>query len=98
MEIIQISKYNSESILTSKSASIEPKAPAIHHRTILHAIHQKMMDINKLVRENRIFSSCFLCNKAIIKGIQSRARGIIQKYSNHSEYVRLSMSVLYNIM
>jgi len=79
MEIIQISPYNSESILTSKSASIEPKAPAIHHRTILHAIHQKMMDINKLVHENRIFCSCFLCNKAIIKGIQSRVRGRIRK-------------------
>ena len=97
MEIIQISPYNSESILTSKSASIEAKAPEIHHRTILQAIHQKTMDINKLVHENRIFCSCFLCNRAIISGIQSNARGRIRKYSNHSEYVRLSISVLYNI-
>ena len=79
MEIIQISPYNSESILTSKSASIDAKALAIHHRTMLHAIHQKTMDMSKLVHENRIFCSCFLCNKAIIKEIQSRARGIIQK-------------------
>ena len=79
MEIIQISPYNSESILTSKSASIEAKAPEIHHRTMLHAIHQKTMDINKLVHENRIFCSCFLCNRAMISGIQSNARGRIHK-------------------
>ena len=79
MEIIQISKYNSESILTSKSASIDAKAPAIHHRTMLHAIHQKTMAMNKLVRENRIFCSCFLCNREMIRGIQSNVRGIIQK-------------------
>ena len=79
MEIIQISPYNSESILTSKSASIDAKAPAIHHRTMLHAIHQKTMDINKLVHENRIFCSCFLCNSAMIRGIQSNARGRIRK-------------------
>ena len=79
MEIIQISPYNSESILTSKSASIDAKAPEIHHRTMLHAIHQKTMDINKLVHENRIFCSCFLCNSAIISGIQSKSRGIIRK-------------------
>ena len=79
MEIIQISKYNSESILTSKSASIDAKAPAIHHRTMLHAIHQKTMAMNKLVRENRIFCSCFLCNNAMISGIQSNVIGIIRK-------------------
>jgi hypothetical protein len=79
MEIIKISPYKSESILTSKSASIEAKAPEIHHRTMLHAIHQKMMAMNKLVHENRIFCSCFLCNNAIISGIQSNARGIIRK-------------------
>ena len=97
MEIIQMSPYKSESILTSKSASIDAKAPAIHHRTMLHAIHQKTMATNKLVHENRIFCSCFLCNSAMIRGIQSNASGIIRKYSNHSEYVRLSRSVLYNI-
>ncbi len=77
--MVQISRYNSESILTSKSASIDAKAPAIHHRTMLHAIHQKTMDMNKLVRENRIFCSCFLCNRAMIRGIQSNARGRIRK-------------------
>lgn len=79
MEIIQISPYNSESILTSKSASIDANAPEIHHRTMLHAIHQKMMAMNKLVHENRIFDSCFLCNNAMISGIQSNVRGIIRK-------------------
>ena len=79
MEIIQISPYNSELILTSKTASIDAKAPEIHHRTMLHAIHQKTMDINKLVHENRIFCSCFLCNMAMIRGIQSNARGRIRK-------------------
>ena len=79
MEIIQISPYKSESILTSKSASIEAKAPEIHHRTMLHAIHQKTMDMNKLVHENRIFCSCVLCNMAMIRGIQSNARGRIRK-------------------
>lgn len=77
--MVQISRYNSESILTSKSASIDAKAPAIHHRTMLHAIHQKTMDMNKLVRENRIFCSCFLCNRAMISGIQSNVRGRIRK-------------------
>ena len=79
MEIIQISPYKSESILTSKSASIEAKAPEIHHRTMLHAIHQKTIAMNKLVRENRIFCSCFLCNRAMISGIQSNVSGRIRK-------------------
>ena len=79
MEIIQISPYNSESILTSKSASIDAKAPEIHHRTMLHAIHQKTMDMNRLVSENRIFCLFFLCNMAMISGIQSNARGRIRK-------------------
>ena len=78
MEIIKISPYKSESILTSKSASIEAKAPEIHHRTMLHAIHPKTIAINKLVHENRIFDSDFLCNKAMIRGIHSKARGRIQ--------------------
>ena len=77
--MVQISKYKSESILTSKRASIDAKAPEIHHRTILHAIHQKMIAMNKLVRENRIFCSCFLCNSAMIRGIQSNAIGRIRK-------------------
>lgn len=59
-EIIQISSYKSQSISISKRASIDHSAHAIHHRIILHAIHQKTIDINKLVRENRIFDSCFL--------------------------------------
>ena len=55
-----ISAYKSESMLTSKRASIDARAPEIHHRIMLHAIHQKTIDINKLVRENRIFCSSFL--------------------------------------
>ena len=58
-DINHISVYKSELILTSKRASIDAKAPEIHHRTILHAIHQNIIDKNKLVRENRIFGSCF---------------------------------------
>ena len=79
MEIIQISPYKSESILTSKSASIDANAPEIHHRTMFHAIHQKTIAMNRLVHENRIFCSCFLCNSAMISGIQSNARGRIRK-------------------
>jgi hypothetical protein len=56
-EIIHISAYKSESMSTSKSASIDPKAPETHHRIMLHAIHPKIMDTIKLVRENRIFDS-----------------------------------------
>ena len=73
--MIHISAYKSESMSTSKRASIEANAPEIHHRTILHAIHQKMIAMNKLVHENRIFDSDFLCNKAMIRGIHSNARG-----------------------
>jgi hypothetical protein len=54
------SAYKSESISISKSASIDAKAPAIHHRIMLHAIHPKTIETNKLVRENRIFDSSFL--------------------------------------
>jgi hypothetical protein len=54
------SAYKSESISTSKSVSIDAKAPEIHHRIMLHAIHPKMIDTNKLVHENRIFDSCSL--------------------------------------
>lgn len=72
-----ISAYKSPSMLTSKSASIEAKAPEIHHRTISHANNQKSIDINKLVRENRIFDSCFLWNRAISNKSQSSASGII---------------------
>ena len=79
MEIIQMSPYKSESILTSQSASIDANAPEIHHRIILQAIHQKTIAINKLVRENRIFCSCFLCNNAIISGIQSNDSGRTRK-------------------
>ena len=92
-----ISAYKSQSISTSKRASIDAKAPEIHHRIMLHAIHPKMIAINKLVHENRIFDSDFFCNIAIIKGIHSRAIGRTRIYNNHSEYVRSSRSVLYNM-
>ena len=59
-DINHMSAYKSQSILTSKSASIDAKAPEIHHRTMSHASNQKSKDTNKLVRENRIFDSCFL--------------------------------------
>ena len=94
--MVQISRYNSESILTSKSASIDAKAPEIHHRTMLHAIHQKTMDINKLVHENRIFCSSFLCNIAIINKIHSTAKGSTHKYGKICEYLRSSKSTLHN--
>lgn len=70
-----ISAYKSESISISKSASIDAKAPEIHHRTILHAIHPKTIAINKLVHENRVFDSDFLCNKAMTRGIHNNTRG-----------------------
>jgi len=84
-EMIHISSYKSQSMLTSKSASIDANAQAIHHRIMLHAIHQKTMDINKLVQENRIFDSCFLWKRAMIKGIHKRANGRIRKYNKDSE-------------
>jgi hypothetical protein len=59
-DISHISAYKSQSISTSKSASIDAKAPEIHHRIMLHAIHPKTIDMNKLVHENRIFDSFFL--------------------------------------
>ena len=62
-------------MLTSKSASIDAKAPEIHHRTMLHAIHPKTIAINKLVQENQIFCSCFLCNNAIINKSQRANKG-----------------------
>ena len=80
-----MSAYKSQSMLTSKSASIEAKAPEIPHRIMLHAIHQKTIDTNKLVQENRIFDSCFLWNMAVVSGIQSRASGIIRIYNMDSE-------------
>jgi hypothetical protein len=49
------------------------------------AIHQKNNDKNRFVREVRIFSSCFLWKRDIIRGIQSNATGIIRIYNNHSE-------------
>jgi hypothetical protein len=70
-----ISAYKSQSILTSKRASIDAKAPEIHHRIMLHAIHPKMIAMNKFVHENRIFDSDFFCNIAIISGIHRRVRG-----------------------
>jgi hypothetical protein len=73
-----ISVYKSESILISKRASIDAKAPAIHHRIILHAIHPKTIEMNKLVHENRIFDSSFLWKRAIIKGMHRVAKGRIR--------------------
>jgi hypothetical protein len=72
-------------MLTSKSASIDAKAPEIHHRTISHANNQKSIDTNRLVQENRIFDSCFLWKRAMIKGIHKRANGRIRKYNKDSE-------------
>ena len=72
-------------MLTSKSASIDAKAPEIHHRTISHANNQKSIDINRLVQENRIFDSCFLWKRAMIKGIHKRVNGRIRKYNKDSE-------------
>ena len=74
----QIYQYRSEAILTSNSASIDQKAQAIPHRTMLHAIDQNMMDTIKLSRENRIFISS-LCNIAMSSGISRAAIIMIQK-------------------
>lgn len=84
-DINQISAYKSESMLISNSASIDAKAQEIHHRIMLHAIHQKTIAMNKLVRENRIFDSCFLWKRAMIRGIHKRARGRIRIYNSDSE-------------
>ena len=74
-----IYQYRSETILTSNRASIDQNAQAIHHRTMLHAIHQNMIDVTKLSRENQIFDSSFLCNIAINNGIRSTAKIMTQK-------------------
>jgi len=83
----QIYKYRLECILTSKSASIDQNAQAIHPRTTLHAIHQKIIEIIKLFQENQILGSSFLWSSAISNGIVIIARSIIQKYVKDSEYV-----------
>lgn len=83
----QIYEYRSETILTLNNASIDQNAQAIHHRTTLQAIHQKIRDTIKLFHENQIFGSSFLCNMAINKGINITVKIMTQKYSNHSEYV-----------
>jgi hypothetical protein len=75
----QTYQYRSETILTLNRASIDQNAQAIHHRTTLQAIHQKIKDTIKLFHENHIFDSSFLCNRAINKGIKSTAKIIIQK-------------------
>lgn len=75
----QIYEYRSEAMLTSKRASIDQNAQAIHHRTTLQAIHQKIRDIIKLFHENQIFGSSFLCNNAINDGINNAANIITQK-------------------
>ena len=84
-DINHMSAYKSQSILTSKSASIDAKAPEIHHRTISHASNQKSIDTNKLVQENRIFDSYFLWKMAMIRGIHKRANGRIRTYNSDSE-------------
>lgn len=76
---IHMYQYQLESISTSKRASIEPNAQAIHHRTMLHAIDQKMIDVIKLSRENRIFASSSLCIMAISRGIHRATIIMIQK-------------------
>ena len=83
----QIYAYQSLSISTSKRASIDHKAQAIHHRTILQAIPQNIKDTIKPFQENRIFYFSFWCNSARSNGIDRVARIKIQKYSSHSEYV-----------
>ena len=93
-----ISAYKSQSISTSKRASIDAKAPEVHHRIMLHAIHPKMIDMNKLVHENRILDPCFLWKIAMIIGIQRSASGRIRIYNNHSEYVKSSRSILYRMI
>ena len=74
-DINQMSQYILKSMQTPKRLLIVAKAHEIHHRIMLHTIHQRIIDIIKLVRENRIFDSFFLCSSAIISGIQSKASG-----------------------
>ena len=87
LDTTHIQLYQSESIFTSNNASIDHNAHAIHHRTTFHAIHQNIKDTIKLVQENQILFSSFLCKMAINKGINMAASIITQKYSSHSEYV-----------
>ena len=75
----QTYEYRSETILTLNKASIDQNAQAIHHRTTLQAIHQKIRDIIKLFHENQILGSSFLCKIAINNGIRITARILTQK-------------------
>ena len=72
-------QYQSESMSTSNKASIDPNAHAIHHRTTLHAIHQNIIEMIKLSRENRIFDCSCWCNNAVSRGIDRAARTKTQK-------------------
>ncbi|MBQ5944891.1 hypothetical protein IJL65_00315 [bacterium] len=83
----QIYPYRSDLMFTSNSASIDQKAQAIHHRTMLHAIHQNTRDVSKLVQENQILFSSFWCKIAINRGIDKPANNKTQKYTRDSEYV-----------
>ena len=75
----QIYEYQSLSISISNKASIDQNAQAIHHRTTLQAIPQKIIDTIKLFQENQILGSSFWCNKARSKGIDKAAIIRIQK-------------------
>ena len=55
----QIYEYQSLSISISNKASIDQNAQAIHHRTTLQAIPQKIIDTIKLFQENQILVSSF---------------------------------------
>lgn len=90
--------YRSESMFTSNSASIDQNAQAIPHRMMLHAIHQNIKDVNKLVHENQIFVSSFLCKMAMSRGITIPANIITQKYIRDSEYVALNKLSIFEIM
>lgn len=75
----QIYVYQSLSISMSKRASIDQNAQAIHHRTTLQAIPQKIIDRIKLFQENQILGSSFWCNIARSNGIAKAAIIRIQK-------------------
>jgi hypothetical protein len=65
--------------LISNRASIDQNAQAIHHRTTLQAIPQKIIDTIKLFQENQILGSSFWCNIARSNGIDKAAIIRIQK-------------------
>lgn len=58
---------------------MDQNAQAIHHRTMLQAIPQKIIDTIKLFQENQILGSSFWCNNARSNGIDRAAIIKIQK-------------------